>query len=387
MFKKLRIKFTFLVFLISLITLLTIDISLNIGVRIRSRTRLEDQVTMILKNGNDKFSKNDFMNRYIIIIKSDDNYTIHHDRGFGMDESNILNYGKEIFNLNSDKGYYSNFYYQIYENKLIMIDAKSEIDSSYIVFLISSIVSSAALAFITLSAFIFSNYVIKPYEQLYKSQRRFLTDASHELKTPLSIIQADLDVLESQNLNNKWIESASKQTERMKKLILEMITLNKLEELSTNYPKDKFDISSSMLEVIDNYEGMKFEKNVTFKYEIPENINIIANQELCIKLFSVLLDNSFKYVNENGYISVVLKDNHKKVVLTVENSANDLDEEKIQHCFDRFYTFDSSRAKTKSGFGIGLSIAKAIVEEHGGEIKAYTINDKTAIRFEIILKK
>ncbi len=387
MFKKLRIKFTFLVFLISLITLLTIDISLNIGVRIRSRTRLEDQVTMILKNGNDKFGKNDFMNRYIIIIKSNDNYTIHHDRGFEMDESNILNYGKEIFNLNSDKGYYSNFYYQIDGNKLIMIDAKSEIDSSYIVFLISSIVSSAALAFITLSAFIFSNYVIKPYEQLYKSQRRFLTDASHELKTPLSIIQADLDVLESQNLNNKWIESASKQTERMKKLILEMITLNKLEELSTNYPKDKFDISSSMLEVIDNYEGMKFEKNITFKYEIPENINIIANQELCIKLFSVLLDNSFKYVNENGYISVVLKDNHKKVVLTVENSASDLDEEKIQHCFDRFYTFDSSRAKTKSGFGIGLSIAKAIVEEHGGEIKAYTINDKTAIRFEIILKK
>lgn len=387
MFKKLRIKFTFLVFLISLITLLTIDISLNIGVRIRSRTRLEDQVSMILKNENDKFGKNDFMNRYIIIIKSNDNYIIHHDRGFEMDESNILNYGKEIFNLNSDNGYYSNFYYQIDGNKLIMIDAKSEIDSSYIVFLISSIVSSAALAFITLSAFIFSNYVIKPYEQLYKSQRRFLTDASHELKTPLSIIQADLDVLESQNLNNKWIESASKQTERMKKLILEMITLNKLEELSTNYPKDKFDISSSILEVIDNYEGMKFEKNVTFKYEIPENINIIANQELCIKLFSVLLDNSFKYVNENGYISVVLKDNHKKVVLTVENSASDLDEEKIQHCFDRFYTFDSSRAKTKSGFGIGLSIAKAIVEEHGGEIKAYTINDKTAIRFEIILKK
>lgn len=387
MFKKLRIKFTFLVFLISLITLLTIDISLNIGVRIRSRTRLEDQVSMILKNENDKFGKNDFMNRYIIIIKSNDNYIIHHDRGFEMDESNILNYGKEIFNLNSDNGYYNNFYYQIDGNKLIMIDAKSEIDSSYIVFLISSIVSSAALAFITLSAFIFSNYVIKPYEQLYKSQRRFLTDASHELKTPLSIIQADLDVLESQNLNNKWIESASKQTERMKKLILEMITLNKLEELSTNYPKDKFDISSSILEVIDNYEGMKFEKNVTFKYEIPENINIIANQELCIKLFSVLLDNSFKYVNENGYISVVLKDNHKKVVLTVENSASDLDEEKIQHCFDRFYTFDSSRAKTKSGFGIGLSIAKAIVEEHGGEIKAYTINDKTAIRFEIILKK
>ncbi len=387
MFKKLRIKFTFLVFLISLITLLTIDISLNIGVRIRSRTRLEDQVAMILRNENDKFGKNDFMNRYIIIIKNDDNYTIHHDRGFEMDESNILNYGKEIFNLNKDKGYYRNFYYQVDQNKLIMIDAKSEIDSSYIVFLISSIVSSAALAFITLSAFIFSNYVIKPYEQLYESQRRFLTDASHELKTPLSIIQADLDVLESQNLNNKWIESASKQTERMKKLILEMITLNKLEELSTNYPKDKFDISSSMLEVIDNYEGMKFEKNITFKYDIPENINIIANQELCIKLFSVLLDNSFKYVNENGYISVVLKDNHKKVVLTVENTASDLDEEKIQHCFDRFYTFDSSRAKTKSGFGIGLSIAKAIVEEHGGEIKAYTINDKTAIRFEIVLKK
>lgn len=387
MFKKLRLKFTFLVFLISFITLLTIDVSLNIGVRIRSNSRLKEQVNTILRNDDDKFEKNNFMNRYLIFVKNDDSYVIHHDRGFEMEKDHLLSYCNDIVSLNKDNGYYNNFYFQKDDNKIILIDAKSELDSFYIVLLISSIVSSSALFFITITAFIFSKFVIKPYEQLYKSQRRFLTDASHELKTPLSIIQADLDVLESQNINNKWIESASKQTERMKKLILEMITLNKLEELSTNYPKDKFDLSSSILEVIDNYEGMKIEKDVDFRYEIPNSIYIIANEELCIKLFSVLLDNSFKYVNEKGYIDVSLKDNHKKVILCVENSAIDLDEEKIQHCFDRFYTFDSSRAKSKSGFGIGLSIAKAIVEEHGGEIKAYTINDKTAIRFEITFKK
>ena len=176
------------------------------------------------------------------------------------------------------------------------------------------------------------------------------------------------------------------QTERMKKLILEMITLNKLEELSSTYPKKRFDVAGILLDVCSNYDSIKEEKKVDFRYDIPSSLFVIGNEDLYLKLFSILLDNAFKYIEENGYIHVSVMENHKKVTFCFENSAKEIDEEKLAHCFDRFYTMDESRSKKNSGFGIGLSIAKAIVTEHDGEIKALKVKD-SAVRFVVSVKK
>lgn len=388
MFKKLRLKFTFLVFLISFFILAIIDVSLNVSIRVNSTCRLNDQAEYYANLSQDNSPLTGMGNRYVILSKTNLGYVIVENRGFEYENSIMVKTANKIAEEHdSNKGFHEFIYYYINDDKMILIDAKSELDSINLMLIISSIVSTAALFSLTLLAFIFSKFVIRPYEKLYQSQRRFLTDASHELKTPLSIIQADLDVLQSQNENNKWIDSAVNQTDRMRKLILEMITLNKLEELNSTYKKEKFDIASTLLDVIESFQSLKENKNVDFQFDVPESLFIVGNEELFIKLFSILLDNAFKYVDEKGYINVSLKENHKKINICFENSAAELDEEKIKHCFDRFYTFDPARARKSSGFGIGLSIARAIVSEHEGEIKAITINDKKAIRFEINLKK
>lgn len=386
MFKKLRAKFTFLVFIISFFTLLIIFFSINIAVGVNASNRLYEQANKTLKTDQPvPMDMKEMTNRYVLFTKNGDSYEITTNKGFPA-QDDVLELSKSIVNEEKQSGYYQNIYFLFSDDKLIALDAKSEIDSARMVFFVSLSVSCSALVVISLSAFFFSKIVIRPYEKLYRSQRRFLTDASHELKTPLSIIQADLDIIDSQLTNSKWVDSALVQTERMKKLILEMITLNKLEELSSSYPKERFDVATSLLEVISSYEGLKEEKDIQFTYQIPTQLFIDGNQELFIKLFSILLDNAFKYVDEHGYIYVSLVENHRKVTFSFENSSTNIDQEKLSHCFDRFYTFDSSRAKNKSGFGIGLSIAKAIVNEHDGEIKAEKIKDD-AIRFEINIKK
>jgi two-component system, OmpR family, sensor histidine kinase CiaH len=386
MFKKLRRKFTLLVFAISFFTLLVICIAINVTIRINLTSRVYSQAEKYISRSDEiKDDDHDMAGRYLLYVRTDGEYKLKASSHFPSDEdwNQIV---LDIQKLNRKEDFYHNVYYMLNDDALVIVDAKSEVDSMNMVLIISSSVSAFALFFISVLAYLLSKYVIRPYEDLYRSQRRFLTDASHELKTPLSVIQADLDILETKSPSNPWVSSAMSQTERMKKLILEMITLNKLEELSSTYPKKRFDVAGILLDVCSNYDSITEEKKVDFRYDIPSSLFIIGNEDLYLKLFSILLDNAFKYIDENGYIHVSVMESHKKVTFCFENSAKEIDEEKLAHCFDRFYTMDESRSKKNSGFGIGLSIAKAIVMEHDGEIKALKVKD-SAVRFVVSVKK
>ena len=396
MFKKLRLKFTLLTSTISFVTLFVIAFSLNTILYFRTTSRLKDDAIIALKYPLEEQDKNDgpnnknnenLLKRFFFITLNDGTYSYYRNNMFPFNEKELTALSDKIFNGNSVNGFYNYYYYYKEGNKAVVLDGRSEKESLNSTYIVSTSISFSAFVLITIFSFLFSKKVIKPYEKNYESQRRFLTDASHELKTPLAIISANLDVLENENTNNKWIGSSQEQISRMRNLINEMVSLNKIEELNGNIKKENFNMSSSLLEAIESYEALSLDNNIKLTYDIPENICINGDESLILKLYGIFLDNAFKYVNKDGSINISLIENKKKVILTFSNSVIDIDEEKLKYCFDRFYTLDESRSKSRSGFGIGLSIAQAIVKEHDGDIKTYLKDDNKTIYFEIILKK
>ena len=396
MFKKLRLKFTLLTSTISFITLFVIALCLNSILFYKTSSRLKEDAVAALnypleepnKQGeiNDK-NYGDLLKRFFFITLNDNSYTYYRNNIFPLNQYELVSLSDQIFKGNKENGFYNYFYFYRKDNKAVVLDALSEKEAIISTFVVSVSISLSAFILISILSFLFSKKVIKPYEKNYESQRRFLTDASHELKTPLAIISANLDVIENENQNNKWVESSQEQISRMRNLINEMVSLNKIEELNGNIKKDNFDMSSSLLEAIGSYDSLSIDSNVKLTYDVPENIYINGDENLILKLYGIFLDNAFKYVNKNGFINITLKENKRKVILTFSNSVDEIDEEKLKYCFDRFYTLDESRSKSRSGFGIGLSIAQAIVKEHDGDIKTYLSDNNKTIYFEIILKK
>ncbi len=197
---------------------------------------------------------------------------------------------------------------------------------------------------------------------------------------------ANLDVLSTYYPENQWVNSSIEQSNRMKGLINEMVSLNKIEELGGSSKMEDFDIAQDLSEASESYLSLAMRKNVSLNCDIPQNIIYKGNEELILKLFGILLDNACKYVNENGYINVSLKYEKKKLTIIFSNSVSSLNKEKLSHCFERFYTFNESRNRKEGGYGIGLSIAKAIVNEHHGEIIAKSSKSDTEVNFIVTLK-
>lgn len=396
MFKKLRLKFTLLTSTISFVTLFVIGLSLNTILYFKTTSRLKEDAIVALKYPLEEQEKNDgpndknnenLLKRFFFITLNNNSYTYYRNNMFPLNQNELATLSNNIFKGNKNDGFYNYFYFYKSNNTAVVLDARSEKEAINSTYIISTFICLSAFVLITTFSFLFSKKVIRPYEKNYESQRRFLTDASHELKTPLAIISANLDVLESENENNKWVNSSQEQISRMRNLINEMVSLNKIEELNGNTKKEKFNMSDSLLEAIESYESLSIDNNIKFTYNVPENIIYDGDESLILKLYGIFLDNAFKYVSKDGCIDISLKDNKKKVVLIFSNSVEDVDEEKLKYCFDRFYTLDESRSKSRSGFGIGLSIAQAIVKEHNGEIKTYLKDNNKSIYFEIILKK
>lgn len=396
MFKKLRLKFTLLTSTISFVTLFVIGLSLNTILYFKTTSRLKEDAIVALKYPLEEQEKNDgpndknnenLLKRFFFITLNNNSYTYYRNNMFPLNQNELTTLSNNIFKGNKNDGFYNYFYFYKSNNTAVVLDARSEKEALNSTYIVSTSICLSAFVLITTFSFLFSKKVIRPYEKNYESQRRFLTDASHELKTPLAIISANLDVLESENENNKWVNSSQEQISRMRNLINEMVSLNKIEELNGNTKKEKFNMSDSLLEAIETYESLSIDNNIKFTYNVPENIIYDGDESLILKLYGIFLDNAFKYVSKDGWIDISLKDNKKKVVLIFSNSVEDVDEEKLKYCFDRFYTLDESRSKSRSGFGIGLSIAQAIVKEHNGEIKTYLKENNKSIYFEIILKK
>lgn len=224
-----------------------------------------------------------------------------------------------------------------------------------------------------------SKRIIKPLEENDRKQKQFISDASHELKTPVAIIGTNTELLSREIGNNEWLENIKYENERMGILIKQLLDLSHAEDVIVSMENINF--SRIILGEILAFESFAFEKGKEFIIDIDEDVYLIGNQIQLKQLVSILLDNAIRHSSGKN-ININLKRKNNTIELNLINDSNEIPQEKLNHIFDRFYRVDEVRNSEDLHYGIGLSIAKAIVEKHGGNIEVLTKNGK----FKLIIK-
>ena len=236
-------------------------------------------------------------------------------------------------------------------------------------------IGSISLIFLLLISIYLTNKTIKPIKETFEKQKQFIADASHELKTPLAIIRTNNSlVLSNKNLTvesqSKWLNYINNQIERMSELIDEMLSLAKLDSNRGHDEFVVFNLSKLLNNILLTFEAVIFENKIELESNIEEDISIKGDKESIKKVFTILLDNAIKYTNQSGKIDVDLRQEKNKIKIKVKNSGEGINKKDINKIFERFYRVDTSRARESGGYGLGLSIAKSIVENHNGKIYA-----------------
>lgn len=230
----------------------------------------------------------------------------------------------------------------------------------------------------------FSKTVTKPMAESYEKQKRFITDASHEIKTPLTIIDANTEVLEMMEGENEWTVSIRKQIARLTALTEKLVFLSRMDEDSTRLEMQKFNISDAILDTAMPFETVAESKGKTLDISVAPDINYIGSETNIRQMVSLLLDNAIKYSSENGSIRLNFSTNGKLKILSVWNTVDEIETGKLDYLFERFYRIDKSRNSKTGGFGIGLSVVQAIVQAHNGKVSAKS-EDGKSIEFTISL--
>jgi signal transduction histidine kinase len=233
--------------------------------------------------------------------------------------------------------------------------------------------------------FFLSKWAIKPVNESFEKQKRFISDASHELKTPLTIIGANLDILAEEIGGDSHITHIRKQSARMNSLINSLLSLARSDE-EAEVMFSKFNLSATVLNTALEFESRAYEENKNYSYEIAENLQYNGAESQIKQLAGILIDNAIKYGND---IKISLKRKNNHTHLSVYNTGEGISDNEKAKIFDRFYRVDSSRQREDNspsfgGYGLGLSIAKAIVDSHKGKILVDGEQGKW-VRFEVIL--
>ena len=228
------------------------------------------------------------------------------------------------------------------------------------------------LAFFFIILF-FSGKIIRPVAESYEKQKQFITDAGHEIKTPLAIIQADVDVLELDYEGNEWLEDIRKQTKRLASLTNDLVYLSRMEESGTTMQMLPFPLSDVISETAASFQALAQTQNKAFECNVEPMISFTGDEKAIRQLVNILMDNALKYSPSQGQVTLNVQKQNRQIRMSIYNTtAEPLQKEKLHLLFERFYRMDTSRSSQTGGYGIGLSVAKAIVNAHGGKIQAVT---------------
>ena len=234
-----------------------------------------------------------------------------------------------------------------------------------------------------------SRWATRPVEKAWKQQRQFLSDASHELKTPLTVILSNAELLEAASLEDRparWADNIHTEARRMRSLVEEMLTLARADNMVRTAVLTEVSLSDIAADCALAFEPVAFEAGKSLDYTLAENITVLGDGEKLRQLISVLLDNAIKYGADGGTVTLSLEKTDRQAKLTVSNPGDPIPPEQLGHLFERFYRADDSRGE-KSGFGLGLSIAQTIAAEHKGTLKAESDDISTRFLYTMPLKK
>ena len=294
----------------------------------------------------------------------------------------------EVYSRGKDKGFYRSFRYKLGENSdgtqiLVFSDLSTSLINIYRLLFQSLLIGLFTLIAMFVLVYLFSGRAVAPAVESMEKQKRFITDAGHELKTPLAIISANIDVLELESGKSEWTSSIRNQVKRMNSLVKNLLTLSRMDEERMHVVYTDFDMSNTVKETATSFEAIAESTSKNYCMNIQDGIHITGDKNAINQLTSLLLDNAMKYSDEKGSINVILS-KEKNITLEVSNTTDYMPSGNLNRLFDRFYRADASRSREKGGYGIGLSVARAIAQSHGGDIQALKDGDRI-IRFVVTL--
>ncbi|GAB6108070.1 sensor histidine kinase [Fusibacter bizertensis] len=259
---------------------------------------------------------------------------------------------------------------------LDMTTQKEVLDRLILTFIGVSVVMFFVIFFI--SSFL-TEKSVQPIKEAFDKQKQFISDASHELKTPLAVIHTNVDVLltTSSDSDNKWLKYIKSEVERMGHLTNDLLYLTQMDGAEDHQVlKANFDFSERIEHILLGLEVVAFEKEIALTYDIVPNVEIYGNSEQLSQVAMILLDNAIKYTPPKGNINVKLYKTTHHYTLEIENTGEGIFEEDLPKIFDRFYRGDKVRSRENGSYGLGLSIAKSIVDQHGGKLTCESILNK-----------
>ena len=299
------------------------------------------------------------------------------DRIYSVDEAGAQAYAEQALATGKTRGFNDVYRYTVDRRDgstiVVFLDCNENLQNFRSVLLTTVLISLGGMLAVFLLMLLFSRRIVRPFIDNYEKQKRFITDAGHEIKTPITVIRADTEILEMDlGEDNEWLKDIQAQADRLTSLTNDLVMLSRMEEAGNTMQMIEFPFSDVVTEAAGSFKALALTQEKEFTTDIAPMISFTGDEKAIRQLVSILLDNAVKYCPVGGRISLRAVWTPKALTLTAENTSAPVEAESLKHIFDRFYRLDSSRNSSTGGYGIGLSIARAIVEAHKGTIKATT---------------
>lgn len=401
MVRKMKLRFVLTAVLAMALTLGIAFGAVNILLRRELTERTDYIIELIHKNGGEipiyeKYyyglhSQTPYETRYYVALLDKNNVVIglNSEHIYFAGPNELTNQLTAILRTGKNSGYMDDYRFGVYKTDLakmvIVVDCRTDRNTNDFLMKITIYTVAVCLAAAVIILLMFSGNIVKPYVQNREKQRRFITDAGHELKTPIAIISANTEVLEMTEGENEWLSNIKSQTVRLNQLVRNMIDLSKMDE-DKKEETQRILYTDIVCETVNSFSVYAEKDGVSIKASVEENVYINGRQEELIRLTGILIDNAIKYADDRKQVVVSLVTKGRKAVFKVTNTCSGVDRETIPHFFDRFYRADSSRSRETGGYGIGLSMAKAICDKNKYRIAAdYTKDERIAMTVQFNL--
>ena len=289
-------------------------------------------------------------------------------------------YADSVISKGSDKGTIDNYRYLVSEQEDIVtvyfLDISEDIETTHVYLKGSLVVAAVSYAILFILIYFISKAAVRPIAVNIENQKRFITDAEHEIKTPLAIISANAEALEMISGKSEWTSNIKDQVKRSSELVQRLLILSKMDEENISLSFKDFSISDAVLETAAPFGALASSQNKSFDMDIEPGLSYKGDERAIRELVSILTDNAIKYCSKSGNILLSLKRDGRRIILATDNNVDDPDSIDTSLLFNRFYRRDESRSRESGGYGIGLSIAEAVVNAHGGKIDAKKSGDR-----------